>query len=237
MIEVAPDFAAAGILVGLGRVVADVVVAPSDAALDRVSAEAVTAATGRLEVCRAQDWTAVAATRAAYKALGKDPARYRPAAEALLRRVAQGKGLFRVNTVVEVNNLLSLETGFSIGTYDLGKLQPPLVFRPSRPGEAYEGIGRGPLNLEGLPVFADTLGPFGSPTSDSARSMVDSATTRILMVLIGFAPVMVEAVHLVRARGLLEMHCIGSAVGMGSAVGTGRVVDSGLVAAGANGAD
>jgi DNA/RNA-binding domain of Phe-tRNA-synthetase-like protein len=218
MIEVAPDFARAGIGVGLGWIVAEVVVAAADPALDRALDEVVAAAAMRLEDSRAQDVAAVAATRQAYRALGKDPARYRPAAEALLRRVAQGKGLFRVNTVVEVNNLLSLETGFSIGTYDLGKLQPPLVFRPGRAGEAYEGIGRGPLNLEGLPVFADALGPFGSPTSDSARSMVESETTRILMVLIGFAPVMVEAAHLVRARGLLEAYC------------NGRVMDSGLAA-------
>ena len=215
MIEVAADFAAAGIAVGLGRVVADVVVAPGDAALDRISAEAVTAAAGRLEACRAQDWPAVAATRAAYKALGKDPARYRPAAEALLRRVAQGKGLFRLNNVVEVNNLLSLETGFSIGTYDLATLRPPVVFRRGRAGEVYEGIGRGPLNLEGLPVFADAEGPFGSPTSDSARSMVTAATARILMVLIGFAPVVVEPAHLARVRALLEAHCAGRVVACG----------------------
>jgi len=78
MIEVAPDFAAAGVVVGLGRVVAEVVVAPSDTALDRASAEVVTIAADRLEACRAQDCPAVAAARAAYKAMGKDPARYRP---------------------------------------------------------------------------------------------------------------------------------------------------------------
>ena len=207
MIEVAADFAAAGVEVGLGCLEAEVEVAPAEAALDRAMAEAVAVATARLEGCRPQDLPAVAATRKAYQALGKDPARYRPAAEALLRRVAQGKGLFRVNNVVEVNNLLSLETGFSIGTYDVAKLHPPLVFRRGRAGETYEGIGRGPLNLEGLPVVVDAQGPFGSPTSDSARRMVGSATRHILMVLIGFAPVMVEPTHLARARALLEAHC------------------------------
>ena len=220
MIELAPDFAAAGVEVGLGWIVAEVVVLPGDAALNRALAAGVTAAAARLEGARAQDLPAVAATRQAYRALGKDPARYRPAAEALLRRVAQGKGLFRVNNVVEVNNLLSLETGFSIGTYDAARLTPPVVFRRGRKGEVYEGIGRGSLNLEGLPVFADATGPFGSPTSDSARSMVTRETTQILMVVIGLAPVMVEAVHLARARSLLEAHC------------TGRVMVSDLVAAG-----
>ena len=236
MIEVAPDFVRAGIGVGLGWIVAEVGVAAVDPALERALDEAVAAAAVRLEGSRAQDVPAVVATRRAYQALGKDPARYRPAAEALLRRVAQGKGLFRINNVVEVNNLLSLETGFSIGTYDLVKLQPPLVFRPGRPRETYEGIGRGPLNLEDLPILADALGPFGSPTSDSARSMVSNETTRILMVLIGFAPVVVEAAHLARARGLLELHCKGQVVDSGQVVGAGRVMDSGQMAAGANGA-
>lgn len=224
MIEVAPDFARAGIEIGLGWLMAEVTVAVADQALGQALADCFSAATLQLEDRRTQDWAAIAATRKAYKALGKDPARYRPAAEALLRRVAQGKGLFQVNNVVEVNTLLSLETGFSIGTYDLAELHPPLFFRRGRPGEVYEGIGRGPLNLEGLPIFTDTLGPFGSPTSDSARSMVKSETMRILMVLIGFAPVMVGAEHLLRARGLLEAHC------------TGLLLDSGLVAAGAHGA-
>lgn len=223
MIEVAADFAAAGVVVGLGRLVAEVVVAPSDAALDRALAAAVTAAAGRLEGGRAQDWPAVAATRQAYRALGKDPARYRLAAEALLRRLAEGKGLSRVNNVVEMNNLLSLETGFSSGVHDLARLTPPLVFRRGRAGETYAGIGRGPLDLEGLPVFADTERPFGSPTSDSARSMVTDATARVLMVVIGFAPVMVEPVHLARAQALLEAHCVG------------RVVASGLVGPGSRG--
>jgi DNA/RNA-binding domain of Phe-tRNA-synthetase-like protein len=217
MIELAPDFAAAGVEVGLGWVVAEVEVAPAGPDLVRALDAAVAGAVLRLAETRPQDLPAVAATRRAYQALGKDPARYRPAAEALLRRVAQGKGLFRVSNVVEVNNLLSLETGFSIGTYDLAALTPPVVFRRGRAGEVYEGIGRGPLNLDGLPVFADALGPFGSPTSDSARSMVGDATKQVSMVLIGFAPVVVEVVHLARAGTLLEAHC------------AGRVVASGLV--------
>ena len=224
MIEITPDFARVGIEVGLGWIVAEVVVLPGDVALNRALAAGVTAAAARLEGARAQDLPAVAATRQAYRALGKDPARYRPAAEALLRRVAQGKGLFRVNNVVEVNNLLSLKTGFSIGTYDSAQLQLPVLFRRGRASEVYEGIGRGPLNLDGLPVFADARGPFGSPTSDSARSMITDATARVLMVVIGFAPVMVEGAHLARAQALLEAHC------------AGRVVDRGLVAVAPHGA-
>ncbi len=224
MIKVAPDFARAGIGVGLGWIEAEVTIMPAEAALEKALDEMMAATLVLLEGRRPQDLPAVAATRKAYQALGKDPARYRPAAEALLRRLVQGKGLFRVNNVVDVNNLLSLETGFSIGTYDMAKVVRPIVFRRGRPGEAYEGIGRGILNLEGLPVLADALGSFGSPTSDSARSMVGGETARILMVLIGFTPVMVETRQLARARGLLEAHC------------AGRVVDSGLLAAGSDGA-
>lgn len=220
MIEIAPDFVAAGVTVGLGWIMADVVVTATGPALERALDETVAAAAEQLADSRPQDLPAVAATRQAYRALGKDPARYRPAAEALLRRVVQGKELFRVNNMVEVNNLLSLETGFSIGTYDMAKLRLPLLLRRGRAGEVYEGIGRGSLDLEGLPVFADADGPFGSPTSDSARSMVTDATARVLMVMIGFRPVVVEPEQLARAQALIEVHC------------RGRVVDAQLVPAG-----
>jgi DNA/RNA-binding domain of Phe-tRNA-synthetase-like protein len=225
MMGISTDFSGAGIGVGLGWITAGVGVAAADPALERALDEAAAAAAARLEGRRPQDLPAVAATRRAYQALGKDPARYRPAAEALLRRVAQGNGLLRVNNVVEVNNLFSLETGFSIGTYDLAKLQPPLILRRGRVGETYEGIGRGPLNLEGLPVLADASGPFGSPTSDSARSMVTAETMRILMVLFGFVPVTVEPEHLARATGLLVAHCAGREVATGpTGAGTDGVV-------------
>lgn len=205
MIRIEADLEAAGIAVTLGCITAEVTVADADAGLARkLDAALVAGCTGR-----PQDRPAVAATRAAYRALGKDPARYRPAAEALGRRVQQGKGVGAINTVVDCNNLLSLETGLSIGTYDRARLTPPLALRRARPGESYAGIGRGPLNLDGLPVLVDAEGPFGSPTSDSARAMVTTATTAILMVLFGFAPVPVERSHLERARELLETHCAG----------------------------
>lgn len=130
---------------------------------------------------------AVAASRRALKALGKDPSRYRPAAEALRRRLAQGKGLARVGNLVDLNNLVSLRSGLSIGIYDAARLAPPLLLRRGAAGESYAGIGRGPLNLEGLPVLADAAGPFGSPVSDSERSMVNEATREALMVLFGFS--------------------------------------------------
>ena len=126
------------------------------------------------------------AVREAYKALGKDPARYRGSAEALLRRVVQGKGLPLINNVVDIINLVSVESLLSLGLYDLERVREPIVFRAGRAGETYKGIGKYDLNLEGLPVFCDALGPFGSPTSDSERTMVTAAAKKILLVIISF---------------------------------------------------
>jgi DNA/RNA-binding domain of Phe-tRNA-synthetase-like protein len=128
----------------------------------------------------------ILATRAAYKALGKDPARYRGSAEALLRRVIAGKSLPRINAVVDIVNLVSVESRLSIGLYDVAHVQGDIVFRAGRAAETYKGIGKYDLNLEGLPVFCDALGPHGSPTSDSERTMVTSATKRVLAVIISF---------------------------------------------------
>ena len=128
----------------------------------------------------------VEATRAAYKALGKDPARYRGSAESLLRRVVAGKGLPQINAVVDVINLVSVESRLPVGLYDLGHVVGEIVFRAGRAGETYKGIGKYDLNLEGLPVFCDTAGPHGSPTSDSERTMVTSATKEVLAIIISF---------------------------------------------------
>jgi DNA/RNA-binding domain of Phe-tRNA-synthetase-like protein len=128
----------------------------------------------------------ILATRAAYKTLGKDPARYRGSAEALLRRVIAGKNLPRINAVVDIINLVSVESRLSIGLYDLAHVQGDIVFRAGRAGETYKGIGKYDLNLEGLPVFCDALGPHGSPTSDSERTMVTIETRNVLAVIISF---------------------------------------------------
>jgi DNA/RNA-binding domain of Phe-tRNA-synthetase-like protein len=128
----------------------------------------------------------ILATRAGYKALGKDPARYRGSAEALLRRIISGKGFPQINTVVDVINLVSVESRLPIGLYDLTHVKGDIVFRAGRPGETYKGIGKYDLNLEGLPVFSDEAGPHGSPTSDSERTMVTSATQTIAAILVSF---------------------------------------------------
>ena len=130
---------------------------------------------------------AILATRAAYKALGKDPARYRGSAEALLRRVIAGKGLPRINNVVDLINLVSMESRLPVGLYDLAHVQGDILFRAGRASETYKGIGKYDLNLEGLPVFCDELGPHGSPTSDSERTMVTLGTKQVIAIIISFA--------------------------------------------------
>ena len=128
----------------------------------------------------------ILATRAGYKALGKDPARYRGSAEALLRRIIAGKGLPQINAVVDIINLVSVESRLPIGLYDLAHVSGDIVFRAGRAGETYKGIGKYDLNLEGLPVFSDARGPHGSPTSDSERTMVTSDTKHVLALIISF---------------------------------------------------
>lgn len=129
---------------------------------------------------------AILSTRAGYKALGKDPARYRGSAEALLRRVIAGKGLRRINSVVDVINLVSVESRLPIGLYDLAHVEGGIEFRAGRQGETYKGIGKYDLNLEGLPLFADAKGPHGSATSDSERTMVTEVTKRVLAIIVSF---------------------------------------------------
>lgn len=126
-------------------------------------------------------------SRAAYKAFGKDPSRYRVSSEALIRRIAQGKGLYEVNTVVDVNNLISIESGFSAGSYDTAHIGDELLLRIGRPGEFYKGIGKDEVNIEGLPVIADEKGAVGSSTSDSQRAMITENTQEVLTILYSFS--------------------------------------------------
>jgi DNA/RNA-binding domain of Phe-tRNA-synthetase-like protein len=145
----------------------------------------------------------VRALRDAYRALGNDPTRYRGSNEALLRRIVHGKGLYRVNTVVDINNLLSLETLCSCGVVDLERVVPPVVFRPGRAEESYAGIGRGAIKLARIPVFVDAQGPFASTTSDSERSMVTLQTGRLALLVISYGGPDLLPAGLARAADLL----------------------------------
>lgn len=125
-------------------------------------------------------------TRTFYKALGKDPSRYRPSAEALLRRIVQGKGLYQLNCLVDLVNYLSLKSGFSIGGYDVEKIFGSLTLRKGNKKDVFQAIGRGELNIENLPVLCDDNGPIGSPTSDSIKTSISISTRTVLIVYFDF---------------------------------------------------
>ncbi len=129
----------------------------------------------------------IAATRRVYRACGKDPSRYRPAAEALIRRMLQGKSLYQIDTLVDLVNVASIAFGYSIGGFDADKFMgDTLTLGIGREGEPYEGIGRGMINIAGLPVYRDTEGGVGTPTSDNERTKMEIGTTHLVVLINGY---------------------------------------------------
>ena len=140
--------------------------------------------------CKLEDinkFPPIQATRQAYKRLGKDPNRYRPSAEALRRRILRELPLYKIDTLVDIINLLSIQSGYSIGGFDAGKIDGNLVLGVGREGEIYHGIGRGELNIAGLPVYRDNQGGVGTPTSDEERTKIDMNTGKLLMIINGYS--------------------------------------------------
>ena len=134
-----------------------------------------------------KDISGIAATRRVYRACGKDPSRYRPASEALIRRLLQGKELYQIDTLVDLTNLASIAYGYSIGGFDADKFEgDTLTLGVGREGEPYEGIGRGIINIAGLPVYRDARGGVGTPTSDNERTKIDIATTHLMVLINGY---------------------------------------------------
>ena len=134
-----------------------------------------------------KDLPSIAATRRVYKACGKDPSRYRPASEQLIRRMLQGKELYQIDTLVDLINLASIAYGYSIGGFDADKfVGDTLTLGVGREGEPYEGIGRGMLNIAGLPVYRDAGGGVGTPTSDHERTKMTLGTTHLVVLINGY---------------------------------------------------
>lgn len=123
----------------------------------------------------------ISTTRDAYKAFGGDPNRYRPSADSLYRRIVKGNGLYKISTLVDIINMISLKTGYSIGGFDMEKVVGKVEVGIGRKDEAYEGIGRGEINIEGLQVIRDEAGPIGTPTSDHIRTSVQIETRLFYM--------------------------------------------------------
>ena len=135
-----------------------------------------------------KDMSTIRATREAYKKCGKDPSRYRPSGEALCRRILRGIPLYQIDTLVDLINLVSIRYGYSIGGFDADKTAgDSLVLGIGKAGEPYEGIGRGELNIEGMPVYRDAVGGIGTPTSDHERTKLGLKTTRLLTIINGYS--------------------------------------------------
>ena len=134
-----------------------------------------------------KEMSGIAATRKVYRACGKDPSRYRPASEALIRRMLQGKELYQRDTLVDLVNLASIAYGYSIGGFDADKFKgDTLTLGIGRAGEPYEGIGRGLINIDGLPVYRDAEGGVGTPTSDNERTKMSIDTTHLVVLINGY---------------------------------------------------
>lgn len=183
MIELAKELIDLNLTMKLGILVADVDVQPScqeildvlHGAVERIS---------QLTLENYKNET-LEASRRIYRKLGKDPSRYRISSDSLYRRIIKGKGIYYVNNVVDINNIISMNTLWSVGAYDLDKIKGDVYYGVGG-DEHYEGIGRGVLNIERLPVLIDDEGPFGSATSDSLRTMITGETKRVMMVIHAF---------------------------------------------------
>ena len=99
----------------------------------------------------------------------------------------QGKKLYQIDTLVDLINLASIAFGYSLGGFDADKIVGnQLTLGVGRAEEPYEGIGRGPLNIEGLPVYRDKIGGIGTPTSDHERTKITAQTTHLLVLINGY---------------------------------------------------
>ncbi len=166
----------------------DMVNTPSDPELWKEIAQVEDQVKKNFRLEEVNKWLPIKATRQAYKSLGKDPNRYRPSAEALYRRILRGLTLYKIDTLVDIVNLISIKTGYSIGAFDVDKISGEnITLGIGREGEKYEGIGRGCLNISGLPVYRDALGGIGTPTSDEERTKIELSTTKLLMIVNGYS--------------------------------------------------
>lgn len=137
-----------------------------------------------VELSQVNKRSGIVATRNAYKACGKDPNRYRPSSEALCRRIVRGMELYKIDTLVDLVNLLSMKSGYSVSGFDRDKIAgDTLTISVGEEGEPFEGIGRGPLNIAGMPVYRDAIGGIGTPTSDNERTKIDLNTTHAVICI------------------------------------------------------
>lgn len=208
-IDITPEFrAAAGEDYRLMVIEADVVGGDTPQELtDEINRFAESAASV-MEVADINRRPAIAATREAYKRFGKDPNRYRPSQEQMMRRIVRGLGLYVVNVLADAGNLVSLKSGCSVGVFDADKIVgDKLTLGIGREGEPYEGIGRGPINVAGLPIIRDAAGGIGTPTSDNERTKVGDTTRRVVISVHMFGQEMTPDDIATEFTRLLENYC------------------------------
>ena len=207
-IAISDDFNKLEVKVALGCILADVKCQVESEELTKLLAIEEKRIAENYDTNSIKEIPSVNATRKAYKAIGKDPSRYRSSAEALYKRVVLGKGLYRINNLVDAGNLISLCSGISLGAYDYDKIKGEIVFRIGLKDETYQGIGRDYFNLDGLSVFADNNGAFGNPTGDSQRTMLTDKTQKLLMILISYGDndaLLQETIE--QAKNILQTTC------------------------------
>ncbi len=204
-IEISPTITSCCPDVVLGILQCHVSVYPKDATFTAIFQQKI-AELADTELSQANKRPNIQSTRKAYKALGKDPNRYRCSAEAMCRRIAKERGLYDINNIVDITNYLSIASGYSMGTYDIEKIKGNVIWKRAEEGTAYQGIGKDVLNIAYLPVLFDDLGAFGNPTSDSMRTMVTEDTKEIIMLFYCFDGGADLEMWLQQAQTLLQQH-------------------------------
>lgn len=181
---------------------------PTTDAVRRLLTDAADTIRSRYALVEINKRPGIAGTRQAYKACGKDPNRYRPSQEQLCRRIVSGKELYFVSNVVDLFNAISVLSGYSIGAFDADRIQGDLLtLGVGRAGEPYQGIGRGELNIEGMPVYRDEAGGVGTPTSDNERTKTNDNTTSLLVCVNIYAEEMPADEVAQLSVNLLKEHC------------------------------
>lgn len=188
-VEIDPRILAACPLIQIGLLSADVVNGETCDELWQELEKEAAEVTQRYELLAINQRPAIAATRKLYKALGKDPGRYRVASEALCRRIVRGLGLYRLTTLIDVVNLVSIKSGYPISGLDAEKIVgDTLRMGVGEKDEPYCGIGRGLLNIEGMPVYRDAQGGIATPTSDEERTKFTTDTRKVQININAFGP-------------------------------------------------
>ena len=169
----------------LGVLIADIIV-EEDKRIDELIENIETEISSTIDIKEVVTLPVIKDGRDAYKKYGKDPSRYRLAAESLIRRLSKGNRLYRINNVVDIGNVLSINLRKSIAVLDYDKIEGDVLIRLGKATDEYYGIGRGKINIENVPLYEDDLGPFGSGTSDTERTMITSTTKKILLFIVSF---------------------------------------------------